>query len=711
MILLSRIELSNFLSHEKTELKFASSERILIDGKSGAGKSAIIDALVWGLYNVGRVQNRSLIKRGQTEAFVTVELDHVTPEEVIKYQITRKINTKGKHDLAVLVFDHATNTFIPVPVAGTKNLQAFIEQQILKCSYTLFINSVCYPQENPDNFVRQTPSKRKDLLLELVGAQNYEEYTLKVRDAVSKLESQLASWEGKQEQLEAELNRTEILAKPLPELEKSLANLTSERREIETSLTKVQEQQTKALLLVEKINSLKQGKNNLLQQISEIDGKLDSLSKRIKELRSLDAEEIRQKTQRKEQVADLIRVEEKKVQDFYSWKDIQTNLYLSQPPTATFDARLQELVRQQKGLAARKVAPERCPHCDKEHVCRLLAEEIQNQASALDAQILIVKEEKRAHEERVAEHQAKLAAHEAIKPQVHTETLLYLRAEFNDLQKYAEDEVKLKLREETMGRLLEEVTTLNTSKKTLQEASNKLLESETALEQELGGVPDLTAEKTRLLQSAEQIQTKVWEVQEALGVAKNAQSRIPLIVASIVQNQESDQKAKKELNGMKLLRDAFGANGIKAIVIDYLLPYLEQRINEVLQPLSDFRIRFSTQKANVAGDSVVEGLFITVINAQGDEMDFDSYSGGQKVKILFAITEGLAQMQKIGFRILDEAVVGLDEESGDQFAEAILAFKERFSQLICISHIQQIKDLFESKIQVTSLFGTSTVDK
>ena len=98
------------------------------------------------------------------------------------------------------------------------------------------------------------------------------------------------------------------------------------------------------------------------------------------------------------------------------------------------------------------------------------------------------------------------------------------------------------------------------------------------------------------------------------------------------------------------------------------------------------------------------------MNDQGEEFDYDSYSGGQKIKILFAITEGLAQMQKIEFRILDEAVIGLDEESGDQFAAAILAFQGRFKQLICISHLQQIKDLFENKIVVKNFLGTSKIE-
>lgn len=712
MLLLRSIQLKNFLSHSNTKLEFEDSERILIDGKSGAGKSAIIDALVWVLYNTGRVQNRSLIKRGQKEANVIVTLVNETNEKTVYYLVSRTITSGGKHELEVLESDSENVAkLVPIAVSGTKNIQSYLEKEILKCSYPLFINSVCYPQENPDNFVRQTPAKRKDLLLELVGSQNYEEYTVRIREVISEAESQIATGNGKLEQLETELNRTEELAKPLVSLETTLKTLVEENEKIDQELIVLQQRQTEINLVTERIRNTEESINTVRAQVASLDTRIDGLSLKIRDLRTLDEVAIKERLSRREQVLTELRTLETRIKELYEWKDTLTMLMMTKPPQVAFEARITELSRQQKVLTSREISLETCPHCNKDHVCSLLAGEIKHQLSAIEAQMLIVKEEERAHREALAAYEAKITAHTTKRPEVDTETLLRLQAEAKELEKYVEEGVRLQLKERSIKEWSFDIDNLNIEKKGLLEKQKELSLIKASFEKQLSTLSSVGGEKSILLQKSDQLRSQIGETKERIGVAKAAQARIGVIVNLMLANQTSAQKFKEDLEALKLLRDAFGANGIKAIVIDYLLPYLEQRINEVLEPLSDFRIRFSTQKSNVSGDSTIEGLFITVINSQGEELDFESYSGGQKVKILFAITEGLAQMQKIGFRILDEAVIGLDDESGDQFAEAILAFKERFSQLICISHVQQIKDLFESKIQVTYLNGTSSVDK
>ena len=63
MILLKTLQLNNFLSHENTEIHFGENEKTLIDGQSGAGKSSIFEAIIWGLYGQGRADNKSLVRK------------------------------------------------------------------------------------------------------------------------------------------------------------------------------------------------------------------------------------------------------------------------------------------------------------------------------------------------------------------------------------------------------------------------------------------------------------------------------------------------------------------------------------------------------------------------------------------------------------------------------------------------------------------------
>jgi DNA repair exonuclease SbcCD ATPase subunit len=74
-----------------------------------------------------------------------------------------------------------------------------------------------------------------------------------------------------------------------------------------------------------------------------------------------------------------------------------------------------------------------------------------------------------------------------------------------------------------------------------------------------------------------------------------------------------------------------------------------------------------------------------------------------------AIAEALATMQKSAFRIFDEVFVGLDTESIEGFNEVILSLQDKFSQVLCISHLQAIQDSFEEKLSVVKEGDTSTV--
>ena len=131
MITIKKVKLFNFLSHSSTELDFQETYHALLTGKSGSGKSSIVDSIVWNLYGKGRSDNRSLIKKGAKIADVTILLQ----DDDIQYAIERKVDLKGKQTLNVSS-SKDKKTFLPVKVVGTKALQAFIENEILHSSYT-----------------------------------------------------------------------------------------------------------------------------------------------------------------------------------------------------------------------------------------------------------------------------------------------------------------------------------------------------------------------------------------------------------------------------------------------------------------------------------------------------------------------------------------------------------------------------------------------
>ena len=158
---------------------------------------------------------------------------------------------------------------------------------------------------------------------------------------------------------------------------------------------------------------------------------------------------------------------------------------------------------------------------------------------------------------------------------------------------------------------------------------------------------------------------------------------------------------ENKIEKVSLCKSAFNSKGgIETLTLDYLIPKLEDNVNDILSKLSEFRIHFDTQRKGSDGESIIEGLFITIINEKNEEMAFENYSGGEKLKISVAISEALATLQKVGFRLFDETFIGLDENSTESFAEVLESLQKNFGQMLCISHLTQIKELFDKKINV-----------
>lgn len=89
--MITSIELGNFISHSDTRLNFEDGVTVFV-GHNGAGKSSIIDAITFGLFGEHtRKSNKSLIRRGTSQAYVKVRFSTKNR----KYEVTRKIDAKG----------------------------------------------------------------------------------------------------------------------------------------------------------------------------------------------------------------------------------------------------------------------------------------------------------------------------------------------------------------------------------------------------------------------------------------------------------------------------------------------------------------------------------------------------------------------------------------------------------------------------------------
>jgi DNA repair exonuclease SbcCD ATPase subunit len=166
------LEIKNFLTIGKASLSLADKGLILVQGlnlddpsakSNGAGKSSIVDALCWVLYGeTARGVSGDAVVNVKAKKDCLVSVDIVDGDK--RYLISRhRKHELNKNALHVLASDGGDIT------KGTdKETQAVVEQ-ILGCSYEVFISAIYAGQEKMPDIPSMTDKQLKLLIEEAAG--------------------------------------------------------------------------------------------------------------------------------------------------------------------------------------------------------------------------------------------------------------------------------------------------------------------------------------------------------------------------------------------------------------------------------------------------------------------------------------------------------------------------------------------------------------
>jgi exonuclease SbcC len=166
------------------------------------------------------------------------------------------------------------------------------------------------------------------------------------------------------------------------------------------------------------------------------------------------------------------------------------------------------------------------------------------------------------------------------------------------------------------------------------------------------------------------------------------------------------------------LERAFGKDGIPALLIEQALPQIEVKANEILDRLSDgnMSVRFVTQAQykDKRRDDLKETLDIQISDSAGTR-DYEMYSGGEAFRINFAIRLALSEVlaQRAGARlrtlVIDEGFGSQDAQGRQRLIEAINLVRPDFAKILVITHIEELKDAFPTRIEVVKTLRGSVV--
>jgi exonuclease SbcC len=171
--------------------------------------------------------------------------------------------------------------------------------------------------------------------------------------------------------------------------------------------------------------------------------------------------------------------------------------------------------------------------------------------------------------------------------------------------------------------------------------------------------------------------------------------------ATLVQLQE-DQIIYQELV------NAFGRQGVQAMLIETVLPRLEEEANTLLGRMTDNRmhLKLETQRERRTGrGDPIETLEIKVSDELGPR-NYEMYSGGEAFRVNLALRIALSRVlsQRMGAPLptlfIDEGFGTQDTAGRERIIDVISAIRDDFKKIIVITHLDDLKDMFDARIEV-----------
>jgi len=160
---------------------------------------------------------------------------------------------------------------------------------------------------------------------------------------------------------------------------------------------------------------------------------------------------------------------------------------------------------------------------------------------------------------------------------------------------------------------------------------------------------------------------------------------------------------------------AFGRRGVQAMIIETAIPEIEEEANRILSRMTDGRmhVKFETQRDVRSGAGTIETLDIKISDELGTR-SYELFSGGEGFRVNFAIRIALSRLlaHRAGTRlqtlVVDEGFGSQDQEGRDRVVEAIQAIESEFEKILVITHLEDLRERFPVRIEVTKTPHGST---
>ena len=363
-------------------------------------------------------------------------------------------------------------------------------------------------------------------------------------------------------------------------------------------------------------------------------------------------------------------------------------------------------------MEAEHAASSRALAADEANLARDESESMQAQQELGQASETLAKMERALRDEAFAEHERKeLAKLEAAIAALEYDAEAHqdMRQQMGELRRFEIDRHAL---DDAKANLPSIVESLHTGRQMLTERKaeiNAAADRISALKQDLESLPTLTAALNDASASVERLEGELRQAEIDKGVLENSISRCDRLEAEMRALEEEYRSLARDKSIYDELTLAFGKNGIQALVIESAIPQLQDDANELLGRISENRMHLKLE----LDESTSEQLEIRIADEIGTR-DYLTFSGGEAFRINFALRIALSRLlarrsgAPLPVLFIDEGFGSQDRGGQERLTEAIQSIQDEFEKIIVITHIEEMKDAFPVRIEVTKTGNGST---
>lgn len=507
--------------------------------------------------------------------------------------------------------------------------------------------------------------------------------------------------------IQREINNLEIKVQKLPELKNQLHQVQMQMSQLaETEATLHQKEQANQQLQVQ-VNHLESEKTRLEREISELAEKIDLISSQTEAKCPLCETELSREG------LELIAV--KYTGEKQSKSDL---LQSSQAELSQKQAELSSLQNEKTQLESWLNQEKTKAQSQASIIMKEIAEagEAEQQLASLRKTLDDI-ELRLAKRDFATTEQVALEAIETELASLGYDSAKHEQAQrqLSQLEPYDQDRRRLEEAARLINQEREAASRAEEAVQGLRHSLEQDNQKREALTAELTHLPQLLSDLARAEAEQQTLTAQRSQAQETVGSVKARIQRCAELEVRKKEKEEGLAQAAKEENIYKELARAFGKGGIQALLIEMVLPEIEAEANRLLGRMTDNRmhVKFETQRETKRG-SVIETLDINIADELGTR-NYEMFSGGEAFRIDFAIRIALSRLlarragAPLPTLIIDEGFGTQDSTGIEKLKEAINSIQDDFNKILVITHIEELRDAFPTRIDVIKTAEGSTI--